>query len=293
MSYIIFDNVNLTDEYGVSISGLETHRGPERDVSTVSVPGRSGDLHFDNGRYKNYLQPYLCFIREGFESKVSDLRNFLCERQGGYFRLEDSYHSDQFRKARFVGPFEPEVLTNNASAKFELNFDCEPYRYLKLNENGIEVLPGETITLFNEKAESYPYIVLEHAEGQDSLGNGFIEYIEYGDPDMRVFKSVKLDVDAYISEHSTSFTVICPNASIDTEISESYRLDILSINAMENMTKYLKYKKLDSTMSLVNCTSIADMNMPKVEKNVGVYVKVNYGSTKLGKATIYPRWRLL
>ena len=46
-NYITYSGKSSAD-YGVWVSGGGTFDAPSRDVQTVSVPGRNGDLTFDN-----------------------------------------------------------------------------------------------------------------------------------------------------------------------------------------------------------------------------------------------------
>lgn len=57
--FFIFGGVNSLD-YGVLLDGSGTTTAPERDVMTVTIPGRSGDLLVDAGRWKNTTVSYHC-----------------------------------------------------------------------------------------------------------------------------------------------------------------------------------------------------------------------------------------
>ena len=52
-----------------------------------------------------------------------------------YARLEDSYYTDEYRKAIFVGPMEVEPVKNLTAGEFELTFNCKPQRWLVTGEN--------------------------------------------------------------------------------------------------------------------------------------------------------------
>lgn len=56
----IFDGHNSAD-YGLVISGENTHNAPERDTDSLEIPGRSGTLTVDNGRWSNVDVPYKVF----------------------------------------------------------------------------------------------------------------------------------------------------------------------------------------------------------------------------------------
>lgn len=67
--FFIFGGVNSLD-YGVLLDGSGTTTAPERDVMTVTIPGRSGDLLVDAGRWKNTTVSYPCTIAREFEGAV-------------------------------------------------------------------------------------------------------------------------------------------------------------------------------------------------------------------------------
>lgn len=147
--FIMFDGQNLAD-WGLHISGDKTFGAPERDVDEVEVPGRNGTLTYDNGRFKNYDLEYEGGIVSDdtvdFEYKIRRLRSFLCSRYG-YKRLEDTYHPDEFRLAKFVDGLDPDV-TQLQGATFDLKFDCKPQRFLKSGEEAIVMTASGSIFNF-------------------------------------------------------------------------------------------------------------------------------------------------
>lgn len=129
---LVFNGIDSSD-YGIIISGAGTYATPERDITSLSVPGRNGDIHFDNGRYNNIQVTYECGISKGFESKyLPFMRQMLSAPI--YSRLEDDYHLDEFRLGTFRAEMVPDVGTIMRSGKFELVFDCKPQRFLKAGE---------------------------------------------------------------------------------------------------------------------------------------------------------------
>lgn len=142
-NFIIFNNKSLRD-FGVYISGLNTYNAPSRDAESVSVPGRNGNLTLDNGRYNNISVTYPAFICNNYDARVEGLRNFLLS-QSGYKRLEDTYHPDEYRLARWAGEFTAETLDALIAGKFDMTFDCYPQRFLKEGEKQIELLANGSI----------------------------------------------------------------------------------------------------------------------------------------------------
>ena len=129
---VIYNGVDLETTFGMTMLGRGTYGAAERDIEQIHVPGRNGDLLYDNGGFLNVEVVYPCSITEDFADRASELRNFLLSAPG-YHKLEDSYHPGEYRMAEFRGPFEADVHTprNNDSANFELVFNCKPQRYDK------------------------------------------------------------------------------------------------------------------------------------------------------------------
>lgn len=130
-----------SEDFNCHISGSGTFLSPERDVKSVSVPGRNGDLHIDNGRYYNVEVVYPAFITKDFRKNFDALKAFLLS-QRGYKRLEDTYHPEYYRRARFAGRIEPVMTTLNRAGSFELRFDCDPRRFLKEGEKAVDIETG-------------------------------------------------------------------------------------------------------------------------------------------------------
>lgn len=154
-NFITFDGKSLFD-FGVRISGDKTFGGPERDVEEIEIPGRSGTLTLDKKRFKNYTLEYEASIlgedTHDFEIKIDGLRNYLLSKSS-YKRLEDTYHPDEYRMAKYVSGFDPEVILLQG-AKFTLQFDVKPQRYLKEGEEVYAFTKTGTITnptLYNSK----------------------------------------------------------------------------------------------------------------------------------------------
>lgn len=141
--FIVFNGKKLKD-YGVFISGEAVFNAPKRSTTSVTVPGRNGALTLDNGRFENITLKYPAFIVRSFKDRVSELRNFVLT-QSGYQRLEDTYHPDEYRLARWSTDFSVKPDEELLAGEFDLTFDCYPQRFLKSGENAIEITSATTI----------------------------------------------------------------------------------------------------------------------------------------------------
>lgn len=137
--YFVFAGKSSLD-FRARISGNGTHNAPERHIETFIVPGRNGDLTISDDRFGIVEQSYDGYIVDDFMDNYSGLINWLMSHRGNQ-RLEDSYHPDEFRTARFVGPVEPDTIMDEAG-RFTLTFQCQPQRYLKIGELPITVSAG-------------------------------------------------------------------------------------------------------------------------------------------------------
>lgn len=147
-----FDGVS-SSLYAVFISGEGTFNGTARDVSEIEIPGRNGTLLLDNGRYQNIDLTYPAFIVDSFNTNFQALRSFLLSKTG-YCRLEDDYHTDEFRIARYRGNIQPKTTQFNREGEFEITFNCKPQRFLTSGETVTTLTADGTIsnpTLFDAR----------------------------------------------------------------------------------------------------------------------------------------------
>ena len=168
--FLRFDNVS-TASYGVFLVGNKVYDAPEREFERISIPGRNGDLLIDNGRYSNYELEYDAIIYENFDSNLSNLKNLFMSKTG-YCRLEDTFHPDEFRLAKYTGALEMEAVRINDIGHFLLRFDCKPQRFLKSGETAVEFTSSGSINN-PTKMVALP-LVRVYGTGQLTIGGNTI-----------------------------------------------------------------------------------------------------------------------
>ena len=124
--YLIINGRNLMD-FGVYLFGNIPHVFPERDVEVISVPGRTGDLTIDHGRWKNVRVTYQFVMLGDGDKRINDLMAFLLT-QNGYMRIEDSRETDYYREGRLVEM--PNWRAAIEAGIVKLTFDCKPQKWL-------------------------------------------------------------------------------------------------------------------------------------------------------------------
>ena len=218
-----FDNM-LSRDYGVYITSEAVYNAPERDVEMISIPGRNGAFALDNGRFENIEVKYPAGIfadnEADFAQAVSDLRNFLCSKQG-YCRLTDEYNPGEYRMAIYKSGLEVSPVQLKAG-EFEIIFECKPQRWLTSGETEITVSDGDTITN-PTRFESSPIIKVE---GYGTISTGGQSITVESVPVGNVFLA-----------NSKSETVTYPdNVSAIMADVTSHVLDLSNLNTGDSFT---------------------------------------------------------
>lgn len=113
-------------DYGLLITGEAVWNGAAYDYQFVEIPGRSGDLVLDNGRFQNITITYPCAVRD--LSKMSAIRSWLLSKRG-YHRLTDDYNPSEFRMGAVIDGLSVDPFKAGAGT-FTVSFNCKPQRYL-------------------------------------------------------------------------------------------------------------------------------------------------------------------
>lgn len=198
-------------DLGIIITKTPEDSIPERDVETVSIPGRNGNLVFDKGRYNNVTRTYACAVLPEF---LNDRTDYLMAVLSGdmdgwtetdsayllalskviqllsptaqYFRLEDSYDQRIYRIARVSSGISVENIVNQAGI-FSVEFDCKPQKFLISGDVAkifTEATPQINRFLFNfSEQTAKPLIrVTGSGAGDISVGGINVEVKDLTDP---------------------------------------------------------------------------------------------------------------
>lgn len=187
MNFFVYDGKNSQD-LGLLISGEKTYNSLSRDVTTVSIPGRSGDLIIDNRRYNNVEISYTVSFRKDVPEKTRALKAWLLSN-AGYRRLEDTYQPEYFRLAAISNATAFEISINRYGTA-ELIFNCNPFLFSKGGEQTVSI-PASGGRIYNpEYFESQPIItVYGNGNGVLSVNN-----INYNLSDIDGYVTINSDV---------------------------------------------------------------------------------------------------
>ena len=130
-NFFVFDGKPSTD-FETYIASSDMFDAPERDMTVISVPGRSGDLSIDNGRFQNGSRTIQAYIPKDMRTNLDGLRRWLLSKTG-YCRYEEAERPQEYKKALFQGPFTVGT-SDRVGAELQLTFNCMPQRFLKSGE---------------------------------------------------------------------------------------------------------------------------------------------------------------
>ena len=141
-----YKNINSRDMHLYVLSQLE-FSSPERDVESVSIPGRDGDLMMDNGRYKSVIHKIPCHLKvaidDDLEGALSRIHQWLVADAGSHDLLFD--HDLDFI---YRASIDNAVTTSRILSHFGrvvINFRIHPVKYLQKSLVESKVLNGVNV----------------------------------------------------------------------------------------------------------------------------------------------------
>ena len=170
MHYFIFNDINSND-LDIIVKDMPLVPLAERDIESISVRGRNGDFHIDNGTYRSKSYTISCIVKD--ISKIDLIKsNFV-----GSGKLLLSKYSDRYFIAIIKNQVDFEKYLN-VLHDFPLQFELHPIAY----NNSIEILE------FNDSNSSFDIggnvsigpIVIVEGTGIVTINNVALEVEESG-----------------------------------------------------------------------------------------------------------------
>lgn len=155
-------------QYGIVVETPPVREFAARNVSTVTVPGKNGNIIVDTGSYANVSREYNIAVgawKGDYYSLVNNIRVWLNNATGSeqYYRLSDSYEPDVYRMARFdeAGTFNN---IHNQGGRITVRFNCKPQRFLNSGDTPINIVTSTatsaSTTIQNNYLPAKPLIVI-------------------------------------------------------------------------------------------------------------------------------------
>lgn len=141
---LIIGGISL-DQYGAVVNSSGIYEKPKRDYEMVHIPGRNGDLHIDNGSWRNVDVTYTVVFPvngESFTERYNRLFNALMV-QTGYLRIEDDFDVDHFRMGILSDISSIKAGKSGGTGLCKIKLDCKPQRFLKSGATPISARLGD------------------------------------------------------------------------------------------------------------------------------------------------------
>lgn len=219
-------------EFGLLISEKGSYKGASRDISYTSVPGRSGDLITDNGRYKNIKIPYKCTLLNNTEREFVELthqiKGWLLAEQG-YFPLWDTYDKKYFRLGSYSDEVDIEQELRDLGA-VNLSFNCKPFKYSFEGQNAVIFTAAGT--LYNaEFYPSAPYIKITGSGTVTLTVNNdsftFTDIDEYIEVDSDIMNAYKGTTPQNNKMTGAAFPTLLPGSNVISWVGDVSQLEIV------------------------------------------------------------------
>lgn len=153
MNYFTYNGISSAD-MGVRIQSKSIHSVPKYDVTTISIPGRDGELIVPGGRFPNATVTYTCFVPAKsiaeLSEKITAVKGWLYTEPDRYHILSDTYDTVFFRKAVINNKLDIAEQCKKIGT-FTVTFSCYPFKYSY--EGQKQTTYTETFTVINP----YPF----------------------------------------------------------------------------------------------------------------------------------------
>lgn len=191
-AYFSFGGVD-TRNYQIIVDSSDTLAKPTRDVERLVVPGRSGSLTVDNGRFNDVSVTYHCHVKRGFDSNFNGFLAAL-HALGGERKLVDgrleTYYAGTYNGVTSPGCYRKAVLDESVQpanifagcfGDFDITFTCKPQIWLNAGDVAIEVVQGTSKRIYNPtKFPSIPLLQL-YGKGTGTSESTLAKFTVSGD----------------------------------------------------------------------------------------------------------------
>ena len=168
MHYFIFNEINSND-LGIIVKNMPLIPLAEKDIESILITGRNGNLHIDNGTYRSISYTIDCVISD--VSRIDDIKKIL----NGTSKLVLSKYKDRY----FVATVKNQVSFDkylNVLQEFPLQFEFQPIAYG--NELIEKTISSSTNNLEIGGNTSISPVIIVNGVGTFSINNIAIQVLE-------------------------------------------------------------------------------------------------------------------
>ena len=115
-------------DFGVYLIDGNIFDAPQREVEYVTIPGRSGSLTIDKGRWENIDITYTFAAYDNAIVRLNGWKNYL-QANAGYQRIENSLESGLYRQGVLKNIASPKMSMQGGGGYIEVTFSCMPQKW--------------------------------------------------------------------------------------------------------------------------------------------------------------------
>lgn len=162
-----FNGVDFGAQFHAYVATSNFLDGASKDIDSVKVLGRSGNLQVFNNRYNNMTLRVLVYVTENMKTNMDAMRSYLSSCVS-YQIYTETLNPDEYRLASFKQAFAPDLYDINGGT-VELEFDCMPQRWKTAGQAFTEFTESGTIT--NETLFDAKPLIRVYGSGQFGIGS--------------------------------------------------------------------------------------------------------------------------
>jgi phage-related protein len=265
---IAYINGKSSRDFGVFLIDGNIFDFPKRDVEFLNVPGRSGSLTIDKGRWDNIDITYT-FATYGKDAptKLNAWKDFLLTNTG-YLKIETSVEPNIYREGVYKGASSPRVSMLGGGGYMDVTFSCMPQKWLKANcedDDRIDI----TNNLMLRNPTNYDARPLLNVSAGN--GGGYVQFDNYvhdniANTDYRIARSKltitvtnNMWIDCETGDAFKGTTVYTPYV----QLTEGSGFPVISgqSKVMQNSSDLRSYITDSYTYTLINISNISTVYM--------------------------------
>lgn len=153
-----YRGLNSYTDMGVILKETPPISKPKRRVTSVQIPGRDGELHYDEGTYDSLSLPLVCAVnRDSDEDLVRQAERIMGWLDGPVAPLTFSNNPSKQYMAQATNQID---ITNPilALGEFSIMFDCEPFK--QDAEEGLIILAAPQSIYNGDAKKGFPVITV-------------------------------------------------------------------------------------------------------------------------------------
>lgn len=193
---IFLDNVS-SDTVNLFVENYPARVIPRRRYVVEQIPGKNGELFFDEGAFENYTQTYDVYISgekagTNLNAALNKVTSWLYPAMIQYVKLRDDYDTSVYRRAYFPGGGD---ISNyfDKQGRGTLEFICQPQRFS---------IAGGNASTYTGIANTTLTVPLNFPTGFTMPATPYLSIPTVSDVDMRV------SLELYKPSHGTGTTTI-------------------------------------------------------------------------------------